>query len=211
MVKNIKSRLIGENYRPVLYRSLVQDIARDPSFAGYRIIVRFDHDPAGVAQAVRAEIHSLDPALAIFDAQTMQEHLRDALFLPRLAGSVFGTFGVLGLVLAAVGLYGVMNSWVSRRTREIGIRLALGARVAEIQWVVVRLGMQLTLLAIFPGLALCWAIAKLFTAALYGIQPHDTLTFVMAPLFLACVALIACWIPARRAASAAPLDALRHE
>lgn len=211
VVKNIKSRVLGEDYRPVLYRSLAQDIARDPSFAGYRIVVQFDHDPAAVAQAVRAEIHSLDPTLAIFDSQSMQEHLRDALFLPRLAGSVFGTFGVLGLVLAAVGLYGVMNSWVSRRTREIGIRLALGARITEIQWLVVRRGMQLTLLAIVPGLALAWAMAKLFTSALYGIQPHDTLTFAIAPLFLACVAFIACWIPARRAAGSAPLDSLRHE
>jgi len=211
VVKNVKSRFLGEDYRPVLYRSLAQEISRDPSFAGYRIVVQFSNEPAAVAQAVRAEIHSLDPTLSIFDSQTMQEHLRDALFLPRLAGSVFGTFGALGLLLAAVGLYGVMNSWVSRRTHEMGIRLALGAHVAEVQWLIVRRGMLLTLLAIVPGLALAWAVSKLFTSVLYGIQPDDLLTFSVVPVFLASVALFACWIPARRASSVEPLDALRHE
>lgn len=211
VVKNVKSRFLGEDYRPVLYRSLAQEISRESSFAGYRIIVQFSGESAPIAQAVRGEIHSLDPTLSIFDSQTMQEHLRDALFLPRLAGSVFGTFGALGLLLAAVGLYGVMNSWVSRRTHEMGIRLALGAHVAEVQWLIVRRGMLLTLLAIIPGLALAWAVSKLFTSVLYGIQPHDLLTFSVAPVFLASVALFACWIPARRASGVEPLDALRHE
>jgi ABC-type antimicrobial peptide transport system permease subunit len=195
----------------VLYRSLGQTIAQDPSFTGYQIVVRFNQDPATVAQAVRREIHSLDPTLAVFDAKTMQEHLRDALFLPRLAGSLFGTFGVLGLTLAAVGLYGVMNSWVSRRTREIGIRIALGARAGEVQWLIVRRGLLLTLVAVLPGLGLAWAVSRLFTSVLYGVRPHDPATFAAAPLFLVCIAVLACWIPARRAAGGEPLEALRHE
>ena len=211
VVKNVKLRVLGEDFRPVLYRSLAQNIGADPSMTGYRIVVRYARDATAVAHAVRDEIHSLDPTPAIFDAQTMREHLRDALFLPRLAGSLFGTFGILGLTLAAVGLYGVMNSWVSRRTREMGIRLALGARVAELQWLIVRRGMLLTALAMIPGLSLAWAVSKLFTSALYGVKPHDLFTFVAAPLFLAIVAAAACWIPARRAAGAEPLEALRHE
>ena len=150
-------------------------------------MVQFDRDPAAVARAVRSEIHSLDPTLAIFDAQTMQEHLREALFLPRLAGGLFGTFGFLGLSLAAVGLYGVMNSWVGRRTREMGIRLALGARVGQVQWLIVRRGMLITLVAIVPGLALAWAVSKLFTSVLYGIRPHDLLTFVIAGALVSCL------------------------
>ena len=211
VVKNVKSRLLGEDYRPILYRSLAQDIAKDPSFAGYRIVVRFNRDAAGVAHAVRDQIHSLDPTLAVFDAATMQEHLRDALFLPRLAGALFGTFGFLGLALAAVGLYGVMNSWVTRRTREMGIRIALGARGAHVQWLIVRRGLFLTLLAIVPGLTLALAVSQLFTSVLYGVRPHDLLTFAVAPVFLAAVALLACWIPSRRAAGAEPLESLRHE
>jgi len=211
VVKNIKSRFLGEDFRPVLYRSLAQDIAGDPSFTGYRILVQFAGNSASVASAVRRAIHSLDPTLAIFDAETMAEHLRDALFLPRLAGTLFGAFGFLGLSLAAVGLYGIMNSWVSRRTREIGIRLALGARAGEVQWLIVRQGMLLTAIALLPGLAAAWAVSKLFTSILYGVRPDDPPTFALVPLFLGVVGLLACWFPARRAAGTEPLAALRHE
>ncbi|HEY1947358.1 MAG TPA: ABC transporter permease [Bryobacteraceae bacterium] len=211
VVKNIKSRFIGEDIRPVLYRALAQDIAGDPSFTGYSVLVRFARDPGPLAAAVRREIHSLDPTLAIFDVRTMQEHLRDALFLPRLAGTLFGIFGFLGLSLAAVGLYGVMNYWVSRRTREIGIRLALGAQIGGVQRLIIRQGMTLTCVAIVPGLAAAWAVAKLFTSVLYGVPAHDAAIFTVVPLLLTAVALFACWLPSRRAASAEPLMTLRHE
>ena len=211
VVKNIKSRFLFEDFRPILYRPVAQDIGGDPSFSGYSVLVRFTRDPGGVAAAVRREIHALDPALAIFNAETMQEHLRDALFLPRLAGTLFGVFGFLGLSLAAVGLYGLMNYWVSRRTREIGIRVALGAETGSMQRMIIRQGMVLAVIALAPGLAAAWVVTKLFTGLLYGVPPHDVATFVLAPLFLAAVALLACWIPSRRAASAEPLAALRHE
>jgi predicted permease len=211
VVKNIKSRFLGEDSRPVLYRSLAQDIADDPSFTGYTVLVRYSGDSLGVAKAVRREIHALDPTLAIFNDKTIQDHLRDALFLPRLAGTLFGIFGFLGLTLAAVGLYGVMNYWVSRRTREIGIRLALGAQTARVQRLIIRQGMVLTVIAVVPGLAAAWVVAKLFTSVLYGVPPHDLSIFTLVPLFLMGVAMLACWIPSRRAASAEPLIALRHE
>jgi predicted permease len=211
VVKNIRSRTIGEDIRPVLYRALAQDITADPSFAGYSVLVRYSSDPGPLATAVRREIHALDPTLAIFNVRTMQEHLRDALFLPRLAATLFGVFGFLGLALAAVGLYGVMNYWVSQRTREIGIRLALGAQIGGVQRLIIRQGMTLTLAAIAPGLAAAWALTKLFTSVLYGVPAHDTAIFTAVPLLLAAVALFACWLPSRRAASAEPLITLRHE
>ena len=211
VVKNIKSRTLGEELRPVLFRSLDQNIGSDPSFLGYTVLVRSAGAPASLASAVRREIHSLDPTLAIFNAETMEQHLRSALFLPRLAGTLFGVFGVVGLLLAAVGLYGVMSYSVSRRTREIGIRLALGAQAGEVRRLVVRQGMLLTLIAVALGLAAALAVAKFSASFLYGVRPHDLVTFTGVPLFLAAVALLACWIPSRRAAKVDPLIALRHE
>jgi predicted permease len=211
VVKNIKSRTLGEELRPVLFRSLAQSIGGDPSFLGYSLLVRSAGSPAALAPAVRREIHSLDPTLAIFNAETMEEHLRDALFLPRLAGTLFGIFGVVGLLLAAVGLYGVMSYSVSRRTREIGIRLALGAQTGEVRRLVVRQGMSLTLIAVALGMAAALAVAKFSASFLYGVRPHDLVTFTGVPLFLAVISFLACWIPSRRAARVDPLTALRHD
>jgi predicted permease len=211
VVKNTKSRTLGEDLRPVLYRSLAQDIGADPSMTGYSVLVRFVGDPGTLGKAVGAEIHALDRSLAIFDVATMEEHLREALFLPRLAGTLFGIFGLLGLSLAAVGLYGVISYWVTRRTREIGIRLAVGASVGEVQRLIIRQGMTLAVVAFVPGLAAAWGLSKLFTSFLYGVPSHDAATFTLVPLFLATVAFLACWIPSRRAAKVDPSTALRHE
>ncbi|MCU1318992.1 MAG: permease [Edaphobacter sp.] len=212
IVKNIKSRTLGEDLRPILYRSLDQNMAGDPSFeGGYSLLVRYSGDVAALTSAIRHEISMLDPTLAIFNTATIEEHLRDALFLPRLAATLFGVFGVIGLVLAAVGLYGVMNYSVSRRTREIGIRMALGAQVGAVQRLVVRQGMTLTLIAVALGLPAALAVAKLSASILYGVRPHDVATFASVPVFLAVVALLACWIPARRAARVDPQIALRCE
>jgi predicted permease len=211
IVKNIKSRTLGEDTRPVLFRSLDQEIARERAFLGYTVLVRSNSNPAAIAGAVRGEIHSLDPTLAIFNAETMEEHVRDALFLPRLAGTLFGVFGFTGLLLAGIGLYGVMSYSVSRRTREIGIRLALGAQTGGIQRMIVGQGMVLTLIAVMLGMGAALAAARLSTAILYGVPPHDLATFTAVPLFLAAVAFVACWIPSRRAARVDPLKALHYE
>jgi predicted permease len=211
VVKNTKSRTLGEDQRLVLYRSLEQSVGGDPSFLGYALLVRSESDPGLLAPAMRREISALDPTMAVFNVQTMQEHLRAALFLPRLAGTLFGVFGLVGLLLATVGLYGVMSYSVSRRTREMGIRLALGARSSAVERLVVYQGMVLTLIAMALGLAVAWAVARSLTAILYGVRPHDLVTFTAVPVFLAAVALLACWIPARRASRVDPLAALRYE
>jgi ABC-type antimicrobial peptide transport system permease subunit len=149
--------------------------------------------------------------MAVFNVQTMEAHLRNALFLPRLAGTLFGVFGFLGLLLAALGLYGVMSYSVGRRTHEIGIRMALGAQAGAVERLVIRQGMWLALVATALGLAAALGVARFFAAFLYGIQPYDAVTFTAVPLFLSSVALLACWLPARRAARVDPLQALRHE
>jgi predicted permease len=211
VAENIKSRTIGENTRPILFRSLAQSTGSDPSFLGYELIVRYQGDSAAVAHEVRSQIHALDPAMAVYNAETIEEHLRSALFLPRLGGTLFGTFGIIGLVLAIVGLYGIMSYSVSRRTREIGIRIALGAQIGSVQRLIVRQGMLLTAVALVIGVPAALVLAKFSSSFLYGVRPHDVVTFLTVPLFLLMVALLACWIPARRAARVDPQSALRYE
>lgn len=208
---NTKSRSLGEDTRAVLYRSLVQSIGEDASVMGYTLVLRTAGNPAALTEPARRQVYALDPAMAIYNVETMDEHIRTAYFLPRLAAELFGVFGGIGIILAAIGLYGVMSYSVSRRTREIGIRMAMGAERGAVERFVLRQGFTLTLIAVAIGWPAAWMLTKLATSFLYGIQPHDALTFVLAPLFIVGVALVACWIPARRAASVNPTDALRAE
>jgi ABC-type antimicrobial peptide transport system permease subunit len=168
-------------------------------------------DYSALERAVRQEIHALDPAMATYNETTMEEHLRDALFLPRLAATLFGVFGVSGVLLAAVGLYGVMSYAVSRRTKEIGIRMALGAQVDGVQKMIVGQGIKLAAIAVALGIVAALGVARLFAAFLYGVRTDDSVTFVSVPVLLAVVVLIASWIPARRAARVDPMVALRWE
>ncbi len=174
-------------------------------------MVRTSADAAALIEPVRRQIAAIDPALAVFNVETMDEHIRSAYFLPRLAATLFGVFGGIGLVLAAVGLYGVMSYSVSRRTREIGIRMALGAQPRAVGLLFLRHGVVLTLISIALGWPAAWIISKLVRSFLYGIQPHDAPTFVTVPIVLAAVALAACWIPARRASLVDPAETLRTE
>ena len=211
VVGNTKSRTLGEDTRPVLYRSLDQTIAEDPSGMGYTLVVHTPGNPGALAEAVRRQIYLLDKNIAIYNEETMEEHVKSAYFLPRLAATLFGVFGGIGLLLAAVGLYGVMNYAVSRRTREIGIRMALGARSGNVSRLIVRQGMVLALIAMALGWPVAWMLSRFASSFLYGVEPHDVVTFVAAPAFLGAIALIACWLPARRAASVDPVEALRTE
>jgi predicted permease len=211
VVGNIKSRTLGEDTRPVLFRALEQNTASDPSFLGYTLMVRSAGDTAATTNAVRHEIHALDPAMAVYNVETMDEHLRSALFLPRLAGTLFGVFGCIGLMLAPTGLYGVMSYSVSRRTREIGIRIALGAQRRAVESLILRQGLVLTAIALALGMPAAWLAAKFSASFLYGVHPHDAVTFTLVPVFLAAVGVLACWVPAQRASKVDPQTILRYE
>jgi len=211
VVRNTKSRTIGEDTRPVLYRSLDQSIAEDPSVMGYTLVVHTPGNPAALSEAVRRQIYALDKNIAIYNEETMEEHVKSAYFLPRLAATLFGVFGGIGLVLTAVGLYGVMSYAVSRRTREIGVRMAMGAQAGNVARLIVRQGMVLALIAIALGWPAAWMLSRFASSFLYGIRPHDAVTFMAVPIFLGVIAVIACWLPARRAASVNPVQALRSE
>jgi predicted permease len=211
VVANVKSLSLGEDLQPVLYRSLKQSATAMTSFVGYTLVVHASGNPAAMMAPIRGQIHALDPTMAIYNEETMEEHVRAAYFLPRLAATLFGAFGFIGLVLAAVGLFGVMSYAVSRRTREIGIRMALGAKPGVVERLVLRQGLVLTIIAVVLGWPVAWMLSKLAATFLYGIHPHDAITFAIVPPFLMTVALVACWIPARRAASIDPMKALRTE
>jgi predicted permease len=209
VVKDTKSRTIGEDQRAVMYRSISQSIAKDPSGDGYTVMVRYEGDASALTAAMQREVHAVDPGLAVFNVKTIEEHMEQALFLPRFVSILFVVFGVSGVVLAAIGLYGVMSYTVSRRTKEIGVRMAMGARAGQVQAMVVEGGMKLALIAVLLGVPLALAAAKLAGSLLYGVKPWDVTTFTLVPLLLVCVALVACWVPSRRASRVDPMEALR--
>ena len=208
---NAKSRSLGEDARPILYRLLDQSVVEDPSLMGYTLVVHTAGNPAMLFEPLRRQVYGLDPGMAIYNEETMEEHIRAAYFLPHLAAVLFGVFGFIGLVLATTGLYGVMSYAVSRRTREIGIRMALGARRGTVEQLFLRQGAALTVIAIALGWPAAWMVSRLVRSFLYGVEPHDTTTFVVVPAVLAAVALVACWGPARRAARVDPAETLRAE
>ena len=161
--------------------------------------------------AVRNEVHSLDPNLPIFDVKTMTEHMRLALFPARVAATVLGVFGFVALMLAAIGIYGVTSYSVAQRTREIGIRMALGAQLGDVLRLILGHGVKLTVLGVSFGLIGAYLATRAITSVLYGVSATDPLTFIFVSLLLTTVALVACYWPARRATKVDPLVALRYE
>jgi predicted permease len=179
--------------------------------AGMTVHVRTTGDPTAFIPVLRAEVAALDPTLPLSNVRSMESHLGIALLPARLSGAVLGIFGILGLVLAAVGIYGVMAYSVAQRTREIGIRMAIGAAAGDVVRLVMRQGMALVLAGTAIGLAGAVAASRLIRGILYGSGANDPLTFVAVPLVLMGVAMLATWIPARRASAMDPLLALRQE
>jgi ABC-type antimicrobial peptide transport system permease subunit len=159
---------------------------------------------------VREQIAALDPNLAVFGAETMQEHLNESLLLPRISAWLLGSFGAVGLTLGAIGLYGVMSYSVRRRTHEIGVRMALGARPGAVLAMVLRQGLALTSVGLAIGLSMAVAVGRLAASLLYGISGTDPITFLTVPAVLVAAALAAIVIPARRAAQVDPVVALRN-
>ncbi|MFL5579604.1 MAG: ABC transporter permease [Gemmatimonadaceae bacterium] len=200
------------------YRSLAEDprpYAWVPFGQWYEgritLLVRTDADPAAVLPTLRQAAAEVDPRVPLTDVTTIEAHLRIARLPAQIAGALLGLFGGLALALAAVGVYGVMAFVVARRRREIGIRMALGARAADVVRLVVRQGMRPVLIGSVVGLLLAALLARLVSGLLYGVSPLDPPTFVGISLLLAGVAMLATWVPARRAARVSPVEALRSE
>jgi putative ABC transport system permease protein len=175
------------------------------------LVARTAGNPAASLDPVRGLVRALDPGLPVFEARTMREYLGFALLPVRLAGTLLGVFGGIGLLLATVGIYGVTAYSVSRRTREVGVRMALGARPRDVLALVVRQGMTPALIGLAAGVLIALAVTRLLRSLLYGVSPTDALTFVATALLLTGAALAACYVPARRASHVDPMTALRYE
>jgi putative ABC transport system permease protein len=218
VVRDGKYRTLGEAPRPFAFFALEQSRWGGRGHTGEitsgteTLVVRTAGGaPASALAELRRAIREVDARVAVSRLETLEQSLGVALFLPRMAAVVFAVFGLLGLLLAGLGIYGLMVYTVGQRTRELGIRMALGATRAEVLRLVLRRGLGLALAGIGAGLVLAAATTRVLQAVLYGISPTDPATFLAMPLFLLLVALGASLLPARRAAGIDVVQALRDE
>jgi predicted permease len=197
---------ISEVPKPFVWTPFTQDYSSNAI-----LIVRGNGPVDSLFPAVRGELQTLDRNLPIFDVQTLNEHMKFALFPAKIAASVLGVFGFVALVLSAIGIYGITSYAVAQRTREIGIRIALGAQVGDVLRLVLRHGLKLTAFGVALGLLGAFAATRAITSVLYGVSATDPLTFGLVSVVLIIVALLACYVPARRATKVDPLVALKYE
>jgi ABC-type antimicrobial peptide transport system permease subunit len=176
-----------------------------------QLVVRTTVDPASIVASVQREVRALDPNLPLFDIRTVAEYMKFSVFVPTMASTILAVFGTLALLLAVIGLYSVVAYAVAQRTREIGLRIALGATRGEILRLVLRQGLLLTTVGLCIGLVLAAAAATALQSQLMGVAPLDLPSFAVTSALLLAVAAAACALPARRAARLDPVTALRLE
>jgi ABC-type antimicrobial peptide transport system permease subunit len=173
--------------------------------------LRASGEPERLITAIRREISNLDRSLPIYEVKTFTAYLNDALAPQRLATFLVSGFGVLAVILAAIGLYGALSYDVSQRTHEIGVRMALGAQPRDVLRLIIRKGMTLTFIGTAIGIGAALVMTRLIESLLYGVSATDPLTFVVIAALLVLVGLLACYTPARRAIQVDPLQSLRSE
>jgi putative ABC transport system permease protein len=209
VVPDVKHISFREETAPEMY--VVYTQRQWPSMLNLRVALRTKADPASMTASVREAIHSIDPDLPLAKVATLTTLVDDSLSQPRFAMLLLASFGVLALLLASTGMYGVISYSVAQRTQEIGIRMALGAERRNVFGMVLSQGARLAGLGIALGLVAALGVTRLMASFLYGVQPADPLTFAIVSLLLVGTALLACYLPARGATRVDPLVALRHE
>ncbi|HEX8185053.1 MAG TPA: FtsX-like permease family protein, partial [Blastocatellia bacterium] len=206
IVGDEKNSGLNAKAEPAIYFSHTQFAYRSMS-----VVVRTASTPMSVATAVRNEVWKVDSDLPVSNLKAMEQILRDSIAQPRFSTLLLGIFAALALTLAAVGIYGVMSYSTALRTREIGIRMALGAKQNDVMGMVLRQGLKLASLGIALGLIGAFAMSRVMASLLYGVSTTDPITYIAVSLILASVALLACFLPARRATRVDPMVALRYE
>jgi len=206
---DVKHLSVREEAGPEMYVLYNQKIW--PSLLTMQFAVRTKADPASVTAGAREAVRSVDPDLPIAKVAPLTALVEDSLTQPRFSMLLLGAFGVLALILASIGIYGVISYSVGQRTREIGVRVALGAQRRNVLGLVLGQGARLAAVGIAIGLVAAFGVTRLMASLLFGVAPRDPLTFFGVPLLLMAIALLACYIPARRAMRVDPMVALRHE
>src|SRR5713226_8967928 len=206
IAKDVKYRSLSEAPQPFLYLPLFQDYR-----SNMILVARTAVEPEQMSQSVRAEVATLDPGIPIFDFKTLEEHVGISLYLQRMAATLLSILGLLALSLTAIGLYGVMAYSVSQRTRELGIRISVGAERRDIFKLILGQGLAISVVGLLAGLVAALGVTRLTARLLYGVSATDPVTFIVIALLLLCVTLLACYLPARRATKVDPMIALRFE
>ena len=210
LIVGVVGNVAQEEVSAAPYAQVYQPMAQGPT-RGVRVAVRTSGNPMTVANQARAALASVDPQLPLTKVRTMEDRLSGSLTQPRVSMAVLALFALLALVLAAIGIYGVLSYAIARRTREIGIRIALGAQPGDVRRLVIGEGMRPVIAGVALGVAGALALTRVMRTLLYGVSPSDPGTLAAVALLLTAVALVAAWLPARRATRVDALDALRSE
>jgi predicted permease len=203
---NANYNSLNEAPQPFLYLPTFQDYDSSPV-----IHARVSGNPLTYTAVVEKAVHSLDADLPVYDESTLKSRVQVASTGQRIAGTFVGAFGLLALLLAAVGIYGVISYTTRQRSREIGIRMALGARQSDVFGLVLSQGLRMIVTGLAIGLLVSFALTRFMRNVLFGVRATDTGTFAAVAILLSVVALLACYIPARRAMRVDPMVALRYE
>ncbi|HEY7498598.1 MAG TPA: ABC transporter permease [Vicinamibacterales bacterium] len=203
VVGTVKQYGLDIDGRIVVYRPSI-------GLLGYQV-ARTSSDPAAAAAAIVREIHAVDPTIPVYDVRTMDDRMQDSMARQRFAALFLGAFAAFALMLAVIGVYGVLSHLVSQGTHDIGVRMALGANRGTIVGLVIRQGMELTAAGVVLGLIGAAALTQVLANLLFGVSTRDAATFSIVPIVLVAIALVACYLPARRATKVDPVVALREE